>query len=821
MQLVTVVGEPGLGKSRLVAELGAFVDARPGLVTWLQGRSLPYGEGITFWALGEIVKAHAGILESDPPLIAAGKLEAVLPNGSEQELLRDRLLPLVGIEVDSPAVRGELFAAWSGFLELVAEERPTVLVFEDLHWADEAMLAFLEHLADHAEGVPLLVVGTARPELYERHPGYADGLRNQNRINLMPLSSDETARLVAALLDTTALSVDLRQPVLERAEGNPLFAEEFVRLLKDRDLLIQGDVWALREGAELPFPESVQALIAARLDTLEPDAKSLLADAAVIGKVFWAGALAAIGGRDPQGVTEQLRALSRKELVRTVRRSTMEGEIEHSFWHVLVRDVAYQQLPRASRASRHVAAAAWFESKAEGRVEDLADVLAYHYSTALDLAQASGQTDQVTALEAPTRRFLILAGERAAYLDGSAAITSFERALTLIPTGHPDRPRTLIALGEALYEAGRPAEAEAVMTAALETATDLGERGLAARALVQLAEQRIFFDLEVDLEAMLPVAEQAIETFTQLDDSLGLAWAERMLAQALGRLDRWPECYAALDRALAHADTAGDQTTRRDIIQRLCARLAYGPVPVGEAIRRGEELLRSTGDDRVLEAVIRRSQAAYLAMAARFDEACEHLGRSGPVLDQLDQTGSSWLTRFEVAEAKELIGDRAGAEQELAAMWLRFRDTGGGATESRALRAASHLGLLYCDEGRWDDAAECLQYGQEVPEPTVFHHQATVLRTAVRARLAAHQGEHEEALRLAQLAVDVVEGSGFLNLTARVWLVLAEVQRKSGQADAANVATATALRLYERKGNIAAAARLVEPHDSAEVGIRR
>ena len=201
VQLVTVVGEPGLGKSRLVNELGDYVDGRPELVTWRQGRCLPYGEGITFWALGEIVKAHAGILESDPPAVATAKLDAVLPDGDEQAWFRQRLLPLLGIEASSSAEREELFTAWRRFLEYIAEVHPTVLVFEDLHWADDAMLSFLEYLADRAEGVPLVIVGTARPELYERRAEYASGLRNVNTISLSPLSEEETARLVSALLD--------------------------------------------------------------------------------------------------------------------------------------------------------------------------------------------------------------------------------------------------------------------------------------------------------------------------------------------------------------------------------------------------------------------------------------------------------------------------------------------------------------------------------------------------------------------------------------------------------------------------------------------
>ncbi|MDP9260194.1 MAG: AAA family ATPase [Actinomycetota bacterium] len=489
VQLVTVVGEPGLGKSRLVAELGAYVDGRPDLVTWRQGRCLPYGEGITFWALGEILKAHTGILESDPPDVARAKLDRVLPEGSEREWFRQRLLPLLGIEATSSAEREELFTAWRRFLEQIAEERPTVLVFEDLHWADGAMLAFLEHLADLAEGVPLLLVATARPELYEHHPDYATRLRNATPINLAPLSQEETARLVSALLDATVLPVEVQQPILDRADGNPLYAEEFVRLLKDRDLLVRtGSSWELTEGADVPFPDSVQALIAARLDTLEPEAKSLLADAAVIGKVFWAGGVAQMGERDLQTVIGMLRELSRKELVRPARQSSMAGEAEYAFGHILARDVAYNQLPRAARASRHVAAADWIESKVPGRVEDLADVLAYHYATAFDLARAAGQTERATQLEAPALRFLGLAAERALGLDTAAALASSEHALALAPAGHPDRAVALARFGGAAFHTGRFADAAEALEEAIASFRARGDLLAAARAMGSLGE---------------------------------------------------------------------------------------------------------------------------------------------------------------------------------------------------------------------------------------------------------------------------------------------------------------------------------------------
>jgi class 3 adenylate cyclase len=331
VQLVTIVGEPGVGKSRLAAELFAYVDTKPELVTWRQGRCLPYGEGITFWALGEIVKAESGILESDSAEVAAAKLEAaVSPEEPERQWLLQRLAPLVGIEAASPAERQELFTAWRRFLEGLAAARPSVFVFDDLHWADEALLGFLEHLAEWSQGVPLLVLCTARPELYERRPGWGAGQRNAHTINLSPLSDQETAELVSNLTTTTVLSHELERAILERAGGNPLYAEEFVRLLADRRLEQEGDV-----PAEAALPGSLQALIAARLDTLSPERKSLLQDAAVLGKVFWAGAVAEIGGRGPAEVETALHELARKELVRPARTSSMEGEREYSFWHLL------------------------------------------------------------------------------------------------------------------------------------------------------------------------------------------------------------------------------------------------------------------------------------------------------------------------------------------------------------------------------------------------------------------------------------------------------------------------------------------------------
>ena len=260
-------------------------------------------------------------------------------------------------------------------------------------------------------------------------------------------------------------------------------------MLKDKDLLERKDSsWELREGAEVPFPDSVQALIAARLDTLTPERKSMLADAAVVGKVFWAGAIAQMSHRDLDEVTETLRELSRKKLVRPARRSSIEGEAEYAFWHILARDVAYGQLPRASRAVRHVAAARWIESKAPERVEDIADVLAYHYSSALDLTRAAGPLDDVVDLEASALRFLSLAGERALDLDAVSAFSNLERALALAPVGHPEHPWALTRFAEAALETGRLPQAADALEEAIESFRASGDLAATSRAMLTLSQ---------------------------------------------------------------------------------------------------------------------------------------------------------------------------------------------------------------------------------------------------------------------------------------------------------------------------------------------
>jgi class 3 adenylate cyclase len=491
LQLVTLVGVPGMGKSRLVWELKELVEAERELTIWRQGRCLPYGEGVALWALGEIVKAQAGILETDPAELAQAKLNQVVADliaeDGEAAWVTGHLRPLVGLAAAGEAVgdrRAEAFAAWRRFLEALAEQGPTVVVVEDLHWADEVLLDFLDHLTDWAADVPLLVVCTARPELLSRRPGWAGGKLNAATIALSPLSEADTARLVAALLGQALLPAELQTILLARAGGNPLYAEEYVRMLADRGFLRKtGGSWQLERADQLPLPESVQGIIAARLDALGSEEKALLQDAAVLGKVGWVGALAALGGAEPFALEQSLHALERRELLRRERRSAVAGERQYAFRHVLVRDVAYAQLPRATRATKHQQAAHWLQALAPDRAEDRAELLAHHWQAALQYAQAAGLS--TSALAEPARLALRQAGDHALKLNAFAtAARWYTEALELWPTGDRERPRLLLRLGQARMF-GEQASTE-LLAEARDGLLAQGDREAAAEAEARL-----------------------------------------------------------------------------------------------------------------------------------------------------------------------------------------------------------------------------------------------------------------------------------------------------------------------------------------------
>jgi len=743
LQLVTVTGEPGVGKTRLVTELSAWVDDQPEIVSWRQGRCLPYGEGVTFWALAEIVKAHAGILGSDDPAEARAKLAAVVDAFDEDPGERGWVLAavgsLIGIESGRALDRSESFAAWRTLLEGMATKRPLVLVIDDLHWADDALLQFLEELLDRFHEGPLLVLCTARPELYERVPSWGGGKRNSSTVGLSPLSDEETARLVAALLKQAVLPAATQRILLEEAGGNPLFAEEFTKMLVDRGTLQRvGGAWTIAEGTDIAVPDSVQAIIAARLDTLAADRKSMLQDASVVGKVFWSGTVASMAGVDEGLIREVMHDLARKELVREARRSTVDGQIEYAFWHTLVRDVAYGQIPRASRVTKHLAAAAWIEDVAGDRVEDVTELLAHHYTSALELAQASGVTDAAPDLQERAGRSLILAGDRVLYLDPPKAERYYRRALELTPEEHREHPVILVKL----IATGvlRAEEAEHVFEQAVEEFRARGDLHGAADAMARFAPQVWQMG---DVVRALALGREAVAILERDPPGPELANAYARHSFRLVTSGDVPAGLVAANSALELARTLNLPVAVQDALQsRGLARLASGDPDGLEDLREALRLCLELG-------LVHETNKAYFNLGENVWE------REGPVaaialhrvsIDLWDRRGMGF-DDWGMAELCWLLFD-AGKWDELldaGAAVLTFEGETGELRQPGAM-ALTMRSLVQLHQGRADLAAEAMP--QILSRVRGSDPQILVPGLAVCSLILDRRGSSEEAGQL-------------------------------------------------------------------------
>jgi class 3 adenylate cyclase/tetratricopeptide (TPR) repeat protein len=734
-QLVTLVGVPGIGKSRLVWELFRHVEAARELVTWRQGRSLPYGEGVAFWALGEIVKAHAGIFDTDVEADAAAKLgqaaRLLVEDERDATWVERHLRPLVGLNsgTDVAVDRGEAFAAWRRFLEALGEQRPVILVFEDLHFAEDGLLDFVDYLAEWATGVPLLIVGTARPELLTRRPAWAGGKSNALTISLSPLSDGETANLVRALLNRSVLDAGLQQTLLERAGGNPLYAEEFARL-----------VAAGRQPAELP--ETVQGIVAARLDLLPADEKRVLQDASVIGKVFWLGALAATGGAERRPLEERLHALERKEFFRRERAPSVAGETEYAFRHILVRDVAYGQIPRPERAAKHRLAAEWIESLA--RPDDHADLLAHHYFSALELASATGA--ETTQYAERGRVALRDAGHRALGLHAyPSAIRFYETAIGLWPDDGAELPELLFGFGRALAAAGDP-RADGALQRARDALIALGAGARAAEACALLAEfcwyrrQRERSRRYLDEAGQLVGAEGA---------SSSKAWVLSELSRYLMLAGENETAIRVGREALAMAEMLGLDDVRARALNNIgSTRCATGDAG-------------GIGD---LE------QSVAIANALNSPEVARAYNNLSTVLGNFGHIGRSLELRRHALRAAERFGNRSMARFSTAA-------------------------LLFWDHatGNWNDYHAQARAFLEESERTGGWYQDAYVYSHL-AQIATARAEEADAGALAQRAVELAREAGDPQVVLPVFAEVAFVEVELGNLDSARSHAEVCLR---------------------------
>jgi tetratricopeptide (TPR) repeat protein len=431
--LLSVIGIGGIGKSRLAWEFEKYVDGLMELFPWHRGRCLAYGEGVTYWALAEMVRMRARIAESEDPSTAAPKLRAAIeqnvPDPEERDWIEPRLAHLLGLEERVARDAEDLFSAWRLFFERIAETGPTILVFEDMQWADPSLIDFVDYLMNWSKNHPIFVVVLTRPDFIDRHPAWGQSRRGATTLYLEPLSAEAMSELLSGLVP--GLPDQLRASILDRAEGVPLYAVETVRMLLDRGMLVQeGSVYRPTGSVEhLEIPETLQALIAARLDGLDPAERRLIQDAAVLGKIFAKPAVEALGGLEEGEVENLLQSLIRKEFlsIQSDPRSPERGQ--YGFLQDLVRRVAYETLSRKDRKARHLAAAAYLESSWRSDEDEIAEVIASHY---LEAYRAAPDAPDASEIKAKARGFLISAGKRAASLAaGAEAHRYFEQAIDL------------------------------------------------------------------------------------------------------------------------------------------------------------------------------------------------------------------------------------------------------------------------------------------------------------------------------------------------------------------------------------------------------
>jgi class 3 adenylate cyclase len=560
-RLVSVTGIGGIGKSRLAWEFEKYLDGIVGSVWWHRGRSPAYGEGITFWALGEMIRGRAGLAESDDEAATRAAVAAMLlrhvPDEAERRWIEPAIRSLLGVESGIGAQ--QLFGAWRTFFERLAASGPVVMVFEDLHWADGGTLDFIDHLLEWSRSVPLLIVTLARPELLARRPDWGAGTRSFTSIHLEPLATESMRALLSGLVP--GLPDEARDAIVARADGIPLYAVETVRMLlaQGRLVLEDGIHRPVDDLRDVAVPETLTALISARLDELDPADRALVADAAVLGQSFTLPGLAAVSGLDPDDLEPRLRALVRRELLTRAVDPRSPERGQYAFVQALIREVAYNTLAKRDRKARHLAAARFLESLG---TDELAGALAGHYLAAHEYATDGREAH---ALAAQARVALRGAAERAAALGSHAqAITFLEHALTVAPEAGDRADLHERALASALE--GLVAEvAERHAVGALEARRELGDREAIALATAAYASALWLFESDQDriLEVVLPAWEEFADLestaagvalmlqlssgYVHRDDATVLMWLERLLPVA-ERLDLLPQTAWAMWR---------------------------------------------------------------------------------------------------------------------------------------------------------------------------------------------------------------------------------------------------------------------------------
>jgi class 3 adenylate cyclase/tetratricopeptide (TPR) repeat protein len=800
--LATVIGVPGVGKSRLALEFLASISDR---ATILRGRCLPYGEGITFWPLSDVVRQAAGITEGDLVEDARSRIEALLPKTEERTAIRDRVAAAVGLGEGAGELR-ETFWAIRKVLEALAADRSLVVVFDDIQWAEPTFLDLIEYLEGWIRDAPVLIVCLARPDLLEARREWATTATATATatviVALAPLTGEESDRLIDNLLGQSELPAHLRRRIAETAGGNPLFVEEMLGMLIDQgQLRREGARWvAAGDLSSVPTPPSIQALLAARIERLPEGERAILQRASVVGKVFWWGAVAKLSpAADRERVGSLLQALVRRELIRPDE-SPFSGEDAFRFRHILIRDAAYASLPRAARADLHERFAGWLERTIGERAEEYEEILGYHLEQSL-VTRLTPRTEGDRELAARASRLLSSAGRRALNRDDAkAALNLLSRASQLIPE-EPENLAIMQWLSQATRLTGDYRRAEEVLRDLEERARAAGDLGMEWRAKIGQA-WLLAITTKATFEEIVGPADRAIEIFSRLGDEWGLSRTWSLLAWAHFNAGRAGEAQEANARAAAHARSAGDASEEMKIFVGLASNAAFGPMPVEEALGLCRELLEQVKGQPGHEAGVDLSRGLLEAMRGNFNAARTAMIHARSLWVDLGNTHRLAGMTFDAADVEWYAGDTHAEERERRSGYEAFGKMG-----AWGLRATSAAGLARAlvELGRNDEALELTRESEELAGEDDIT--AQVPWRGARAKVLARRGATEEAVRIAREGVAIAERTDWLNLRGDARMDLAEVLRLMGREDESRQNIQLAIELFEQKGNSVMASR--------------
>jgi tetratricopeptide (TPR) repeat protein len=807
-KIATIIGAAGVGKSRLTSE---FVGSLGTAATIAGGRCLPYGEGITFWPLAEVLRGATGVGEHATADEVRVRINTLTAGSDDADRMDERLSGVLGL--GSPPGIHETFWAVRRLFEQLGEQS-LVVVFEDIHWAEPTMLDLLEYLAAFIQNAPILMLCLARPELLEQRPSWMASNRNSKIVPLDALTDAESDGLIANLVGGADVPRAVRARIAEVAEGNPLFVEETLRMLVDDGLLepTEGSWTVKADLTDLSIPTTIQTLLSARLDRLpEPD-RVVLERASVIGRVFWWSALDALSP-EPQrtGLTQTLQSLIRKELIHPDP-TELRGEDAFRFAHILIRDAAYQGIPKAARADLHEALVDWFEARVEDPTGDVEKILAYHLEQAhkalMDLGPRNERSDRLGRRAG----ILLEAAGRQAFAQGDmpAAVNLLTRAVSVLPSSDRVRLESLPSLAFALIETGDFSRLEMVAVELKKAAADSGESGLEAHAKLVELWLRLFTNPEGWAEDAMNEATHGIGVFEELGDDVGLSRSWALLGLVYLYTTQFGPSEEAWERSTMHAHRAGNVREELESLSWVPICVWAGPTPVPEALERCRSVIaRARGDKKVLSTAL-FVQAELEAGLARFDEAQELIERSKALLEELALT--VWiagpLTQF--AGWVELWrGDAVAAEAQLRwghELLSEMKEMAWLPTVDGILAEALHA------LGRIDEADELAgAIAESAGSEDVY---SQLLWRGVRAKVLAARGGIDEAERLAREAIELVDGTDFLHGHWYAWMTLGEVLGRARRLDEAQAATARAIKAAEDKGH------LVRARLSRELGAR-